>query len=115
MERIIASATAAAIHDDIAKMPMQYETLVGDMGSTLSGGQKQRLSIARALYADPEILILDEATSAVDKDTEMKILESIKEINKNKTVIIISHSNSFIKDCKSIYTIENGYFKKENN
>jgi ABC-type bacteriocin/lantibiotic exporter with double-glycine peptidase domain len=104
----------ACIREFVESLPLKEETLVGQRGVNLSGGQKQRLSIARALYADPEILILDEATSAVDKDTEMKILESIKEINKNKTVIIISHSNSFIKDCKSIYKIENGYFKKEN-
>lgn len=114
LKKLNKSMDYACIREFVESLPQKNETLVGQRGVNLSGGQKQRLSIARALYADPEILILDEATSAVDKDTEMKLLESIKEINKNKTVIIISHSNSFIKDCKSIYKLENGYLKKEN-
>jgi ABC-type multidrug transport system fused ATPase/permease subunit len=115
LKKLNKSMDYACIREFVESLPQKKETLVGQRGVNLSGGQKQRLSIARALYADPEILILDEATSAVDKDTEIKLLESIKQINNNKTVIIISHSNSFIKDCKSIYKLENGYLKKENN
>ena len=77
MERVVASAVAASIHDDIAKMPMQYETLVGDMGSTLSGGQKQRVLLARALYRQPKILVMDEGTAHLDAAHEQAVNAAI--------------------------------------
>jgi len=81
------------------------DTMVGDGGIKLSGGQRQRIAIARALYDDPEILVLDEATSALDTNTESKIMEEIYKISDNKTLIIITHRLSTIKECKKIFKI----------
>lgn len=85
----------AQIHDDILRMPMGYETLIGDLGSSLSGGQKQRVLIARALYKNPKILFLDEATSHLDNETEIKINNVLKKLN--ITQIIIAHREESIK------------------
>ena len=85
-----------------------YETLIGERGVSLSGGQKQRISIARAMIKDPEILILDDAVSAVDTDTEEKILAHLKERRKNKTNIIIAHRISTIQDSDLIIVIDQG-------
>jgi len=89
MERIVASAQAAAIHEDIARMPMQYETLVGDMGSTLSGGQKQRVLLARALYRQPKLLVMDEGTSHLDAAHEHAVNAAVAKMG--VTRIIIAH------------------------
>lgn len=89
MERIIASAEAAAFHQDVIAMPMGYETLVGDMGSTLSGGQKQRLLLARALYRRPRILVMDEGTSHLDPAREQMVNNAIAELG--ITRIVIAH------------------------
>jgi ATP-binding cassette, subfamily B, bacterial PglK len=83
------------------------ETKVGDKGIQLSGGQKQRLGIARALYNNPEILIFDEATSALDLSTESNILDTIKKLKNNKTVIIISHRPNTLDFCDRIYEVNN--------
>lgn len=82
-------AKRAAIHDDIQRMPMRYEALVGDMGSTLSGGQKQRILLARSLYRTPQILFLDEATSHLDEATEATVADALRKIN--ATRVIIAH------------------------
>jgi len=87
--RIEASAALAAIHDDIVAMPMQYNTLVGDMGTVLSGGQKQRVLLARALYRQPRILVLDEATSHLDLAHEAKVNAAIRDLK--LTRIIVAH------------------------
>jgi len=84
------------------------ETLVGEGGVQLSGGQKQRIAIARALYGRPEILVLDEATSALDDDTERKIMNEIYKISQNKTLIIVAHRLSTIKDCDKIIEMKDG-------
>lgn len=89
VDRVEAAARAAVIHDDIMKMPMGYDTLVGDMGSTLSGGQKARILFARALYRNPKLLIIDEGSAHLDVDTEQKVNESIKKLG--ITRIIVSH------------------------
>jgi len=95
IERVHAVAKSAQIHDDILKMPMSYETLIGDMGSALSGGQKQRVLLARALYKRPKILFLDEATSHLDVETEIKINQSLKQLQ--ITQIMIAHREESIK------------------
>ncbi len=87
--RIEAASRFAAIHDDVMKMPMGYNTLVGDMGTTLSGGQKQRLILARALYKEPRLLFLDEATSHLDTGTESLVNQSVKGLS--MTRITIAH------------------------
>jgi ATP-binding cassette subfamily B protein RaxB len=89
MERIIACAQMASIADDIAKMPMGYNSLIGDMGSALSGGQKQRILLARALYRQPRILFMDEATSHLDTKTESFVSQAMQQLS--ITRIIIAH------------------------
>ena len=89
------------------------ETIVGEKGIRLSGGQQQRIGIARALYRDPEILILDEATSSLDQSTEKKIMESIQHLKRKKTLIIITHRLSTVKDCDKIFFIEEGKITKQ--
>lgn len=106
--RIEEAARNACVHDNIMDFPMQYETLVGERGVTISGGQKQRTSIARALMKDAPILILDDALSAVDTDTEEKILENLKNIRNNKTTIIIAHRISTIANADHILVLEEG-------
>lgn len=99
---------AACIHDNIIEFPDGYETIVGERGVTLSGGQKQRSSIARALMKDAPILILDDALSAVDTDTEEHILKNLKENRKGKTTIIIAHRISTIQNADVIMVLEDG-------
>ncbi|MEG2918509.1 MAG: ABC transporter ATP-binding protein [Clostridium sp.] len=98
----------ADIYDNIKEFPLGFETIVGERGTTLSGGQKQRSSIARALIKDPDILILDDCLSAVDAKTEVKILENLKQVMKDKTSIIISHRISAVKDAHNIIVLEDG-------
>jgi ATP-binding cassette, subfamily B, bacterial CvaB/MchF/RaxB len=105
MERIISSTTAAAIHDDIIKMPMQFETLVGDMGATLSGGQKQRLLMARALYRQPRLLVIDEGTSHLDAIHEAAVNAAISKLG--ITRIIVAHRQETIASAKQVYSLEN--------
>jgi ATP-binding cassette subfamily B protein len=106
MEKVIQSSKDADIYDNIMDFTDKFETMVGERGVTLSGGQKQRASIARALIKDPEILIFDDCLSAVDAKTEVKILDSLKKIMKNKTSIIISHRISAIKDADAIIVLD---------
>jgi len=94
MERVVYCAELAAIHDDISKMPMGYDSLIGDMGSSLSGGQKQRLILARALYKQPKILFMDEATSHLDTTLESDINQAIKQLD--ITRVIIAHRKETI-------------------
>lgn len=105
---IIAVARISQIHDFIQSLPHQYETMIGEGGKGFSGGQRQRLAIARALVSDPEILILDEATSFIEVDQEMKILQKIKETRKEKITVIISHRLSAIQLSDRILTLDNG-------
>ncbi|MBD5528509.1 MAG: ABC transporter ATP-binding protein [Lachnospiraceae bacterium] len=108
MEQIVAATTAACIHDSIMEFPEGYETVVGERGVTLSGGQKQRSSIARALMKDAPILILDDALSAVDTDTEEQLLRNLRENRKGKTTILIAHRISTIQHADVILVLEEG-------
>lgn len=108
MDEVIKATKAACIHDNIIGFPEGYETIVGERGVTLSGGQKQRSSIARALMKDAPILILDDSLSAVDTDTEEKILANLKENRAGKTTIIIAHRISTIQNADMIMVLDNG-------
>ncbi len=108
MDAIVQATRAACIHDSIVQFPDGYETIVGERGVTLSGGQKQRSSIARALLKDAPILILDDALSAVDTDTEEHILRNLKENRAGKTTILIAHRISTIQHADLILVLEEG-------
>lgn len=111
----------AQLDEFVRSLPEGLNTMVGERGVRLSGGQKQRIGIARALYGDPEILVLDEATSALDSETEAAVMEAIDRLNGRKTLILIAHRLTTIKNCQIIYKVEDGkitdyteQFKKEN-
>lgn len=106
MKRIIGCCERAAIHDDITRMPMKYETGVGDMGSSLSGGQKQRVLLARALYREPDILLLDEGTAHLDIGTEQRVVEAIKQ--SGGTQLLVAHRPETIRAADIVYQIVNG-------
>lgn len=108
LEEVQEAAKMACIHDNIMEFPKQYSTMVGERGVTVSGGQKQRSSIARALMKDSPVLILDDSLSAVDTDTEEKILKNLKENRENKTTIIIAHRISTIQNADHILVLEEG-------
>ncbi|HNA42135.1 MAG TPA: ATP-binding cassette domain-containing protein, partial [Saprospiraceae bacterium] len=101
-------ARNASIHNEILSLPEGYQTIVGERGVTLSGGQKQRISIARALIKDPEIVILDDCLSAVDADTEQKIMNYFKENLKGKTTIVITHRFSSMSFYDNILVLRDG-------
>lgn len=115
MEEITKATLAACIHDNIIAFPDGYETIVGERGVTLSGGQKQRSSIARALMKDAPILILDDALSAVDTDTEEKLLHNLKVNRHGKTTILIAHRISTIQNADLIMVLEDGEAKEIGN
>ena len=102
----------SALDDFVKSLPKGLETIVGERGVKLSGGQIQRIGIARALYNNPEILILDEATSALDMATEKKIMDSIILLNKDKTIIIVTHRFESVKNCDEVYEISNNKLTK---
>jgi ATP-binding cassette subfamily B protein RaxB len=99
-QRAMSAAAIAAIHDDIARMPMQYNTLIGDMGSSLSGGQRQRVILARAFYKQPKILFLDEATSHVDVMQEKAINDVLKQLG--ITIVMIAHRPETIASAQRV-------------
>ncbi len=108
MSDVIAAAKIAHIHDFIMQLPEQYKTRIGERGVRLSGGQKQRLGIARALYDNPDILVLDEATSAMDTLTESSVMKAIRSLGGEKTIIMIAHRLTTIRDCDVIYLLDEG-------
>lgn len=114
-EKMIQAAKDAEIHDFIMGLPDGYDTLIGEGGLGLSGGQRQRLSIARALYRDVKILILDEATSAIDSITEAKIYENMKKRIQHKTVIMITHRPSSLKNANKIYVVSENRISESGN
>lgn len=108
MEEIIHAAKLAQAHDFIMELPDGYDTMLGERGLGLSGGQKQRIAIARAICLNPSILILDDATSAVDMDTEFKIQEGLREVMRDRTTFIIAHRISSLKHADEILVFEDG-------
>ena len=105
-ERAFECARLAAIHDDIMAMPMGYQTVIGDMGSSLSGGQKQRVLLARALYKRPRILALDEATSHLDVNNERRVSQAINQLQ--LTRIIVAHRPETIQSAQRIVAMDGG-------
>jgi ATP-binding cassette, subfamily B, bacterial HlyB/CyaB len=108
IERVIAAAQLAGAHDFILELPNGYDTILGERGSSLSGGQRQRIAIARALVTNPRILILDEASSALDYESERIIQQNMAAMAEGRTVIIIAHRLSTVRRADRIMTIENG-------
>ncbi len=107
-EQVIEAAQFANAHGFITQLPQGYDTLVGERGIQLSGGQRQRLSIARAILRDPDILILDEATSALDSQSEQLVQEALERLRENRTVIVIAHRLSTVRNADRIVVLEKG-------
>ncbi len=112
-EEIVAAAKVAEAHDFIMDLPDGYDTLVGERGQKLSGGQRQRLSIARAVLKNPPVLVLDEATSAVDNETEAAIQRSMERIIVGRTTIVIAHRLSTVRNADQIYVLEQGVLREQ--
>ncbi len=107
-DQIIAAAKAARIHDYIASLPDGYDTVVGERGVSLSGGQKQRVAIARALVMNPKILILDDATSSVDTETEYEIQQALQTAMEGRTTFVIAHRLLSLKNADEILVLDSG-------
>jgi ATP-binding cassette, subfamily B, bacterial MsbA len=108
MEAVIAAAKAAHAHDFIMAQPHGYDTMIGDQGSLLSGGQRQRIAIARAILVDPAVLMLDEAASALDAESEGRVQKAIEELKGTRTILIVAHRLSTIMRADRIFVLEGG-------
>jgi ATP-binding cassette subfamily B protein len=107
-DRVLRAAQVANAHDFITRLPLGYETRIGESGLALSGGQRQRIAIARALYGDPPVLIFDEATSALDSESERAIQENLGTLMAGRTSIVIAHRLSTIREADVIIVLERG-------
>jgi len=107
-EEIIEAAKTCEIYSEIMEFPAGLDTLVGERGVSLSGGQKQRIALARAIIRNPEILILDDALSSVDAQTEERILKNLRKVMKNRTSIVISHRIVAVENCDLIIVMDEG-------
>jgi subfamily B ATP-binding cassette protein MsbA len=112
-EEVISAAKNAFADEFIEKLPNKYDTVIGEDGVRLSGGEKQRLSIARAILKKTPIILLDEATSSLDAETENKIQKGLSYLTKNKTTLVIAHRLSTILNSKKIFVIDNGMVVSE--
>ena len=108
MDEVIAAAKKAAAHDFIMSLPHNYDTVIGEGGSTLSGGEKQRIAIARAIMKDAPIIILDEATANVDPENEKELVEAIENLTKEKTIIMIAHRLKTVRNADQIIVVDKG-------
>jgi ATP-binding cassette, subfamily B, bacterial PglK len=109
MAAVERAARIANLHDFVTQeLPEGYQTKVGERGVRLSGGQRQRIGIARALYHDPDVLIMDEATSALDNVTERAVMEAVHNLSRRKTIILIAHRLSTVRSCDRIFMLEKG-------
>ena len=108
MDMVIDAAKKACCHDFISELPDGYDTVLGEAGASLSGGQKQRISIARAIMKDAPIIILDEATANVDPENERELMLAIKELTKEKTILMIAHRLKTVRNADRIYVIDKG-------
>ena len=106
IDRITQAATIACLHDDVADMPMGYDTVISDGGGTLSGGQRQRVAIARALLRNPSVMLLDEATSALDNATEAKVIERLGRLR--STRVTVAHRLSTVRNADLILVMDKG-------
>ena len=107
-EAIVAAATLAGAHEFICELPEGYDTMIGEHGTGLSGGQRQRIAIARALITNPRVLIFDEATSALDYESEKIIQDNMRAICQDRTVLIIAHRLSAVRDADRIVVMDKG-------
>jgi ATP-binding cassette subfamily B protein len=109
LERVAEAARIAQLDEVIAGLPLGFETRVGERGISLSGGQRQRLGLARAIYKDAPVLILDEATNALDRETEEAVLGALDDLQKRgRTIIIVSHRKSAIEGCDMVIRMDQG-------
>ena len=113
-EAVERASKIANLHEFVMdELPKQYQTEVGERGIRLSGGQRQRIGIARALYHDPQVLILDEATNALDNITEKAVMDAVNNLSKRITIILIAHRLNTVKKCDKIYLLDKGEIKNE--
>ena len=112
-ERIWEVLKEAQLDEFVRGLPEGLDTGIGERGVRISGGQRQRIGIARALYEDPEVLVMDEATAALDNDTEKAIVDSINHLHGSKTLIIIAHRLQTIEKCDAVYRVENKQIIRE--
>jgi subfamily B ATP-binding cassette protein MsbA len=110
--RVVAAAKAALAHDFISTLPQGYHTRIGDRGQRLSGGQRQRIAIARALLKDAPILILDEATSELDSESEMLVQRALNNLMAGRTVLVIAHRLSTVRRADTIVVLEDGTIRE---
>ena len=115
IDEIIEAAKLSHCDEFIDKLPNKFDTIIGENGTRLSGGEKQRLSIARAMLKKSKIILLDEATSSLDAETESKIQEAINLLTKDRTTLVIAHRLSTMMNSKTIYVVDNGEIVAEGN